>query len=160
MVRLTSKGQDHVLCIKPNNSNGKIVPCDEHEQMDEYKYYCAQNSVRALYNMLMKVWVILGSNKHVGCSKHNINGEGYKYKFNNLFFDVWCANKFGHHLMHIHLIYKLLWIMGLGYLWNLDLSFQCKVLICFGYGQTFSKWLELVSLSNRSSEIATYAFLD
>jgi hypothetical protein len=62
--------------------------------------------------------------------------------------------------MHIHLIYKLLWIMGLGYLWNLDLSFQCKVLICFGYGQTFSKWLELVSLSNRSSEIATYAFLD
>jgi hypothetical protein len=113
--------------------------------MDEYEYYRAQNNVRALYSMLMRSWVILGSNKHVGCSKHNINGEGCKYKFNNLFLNVWCATEFGHHLMHLHLIYKLLSIMGLSYRWNLDfasslnLSFQHKVSICFGYGQTFSK---------------------
>jgi hypothetical protein len=132
-------------CIEPNSSNGKVVPCDEHEQMDEYGYYHAQNNVRASYNLFMRNWVILGSNKHVGCSKHNISGEGCKYKLNNLFFDIWCATKFGHQLMHLHLIYKLLPIMRLGYRWNLDfesslnLSFQHKDLICFGYGQTFSK---------------------
>jgi hypothetical protein len=39
----------------------------------------------------MKSWVILGFNKHIVCSKHNIGGEGYNYKFNKFFLHIWCV---------------------------------------------------------------------
>jgi hypothetical protein len=68
----------------------------------------------------MKSWVILGFDAHIVCFRHNIGGEGCNCKFNNLFFDVWCVTKFVHHLMHLHINYSLLLIMGLGYQWSLD----------------------------------------
>jgi hypothetical protein len=47
----------------------------------------------ALYNMFMKGWAILGSNKLIVYSKCNINGEGCIYNFNKkkIQFVVWIS---------------------------------------------------------------------
>jgi hypothetical protein len=55
--------------------------------------------------------------------------------------------------------------MGLGYKWSLDFAGPLRltpehnqhVLVMIEH---FTKWLELVPLSNHSSEEVTYAFLD
>ncbi len=44
--------------------------------------FCLEQHMKALCGMLMKSLVILGSNKHIIFSRHNIGGEGCNYKFN------------------------------------------------------------------------------
>jgi hypothetical protein len=62
----------------------------------------------------MKSWAILGSNRHIVCSRHNTNGEGCTCKFNNLFLGVWCVTEFGHPSIHLHLTYNPYQLWGLG----------------------------------------------
>jgi hypothetical protein len=62
----------------------------------------------------MKSWAILGSNKHIVHSKHNINHEGCNCKFKYLFLGVWCVTKFGHPSMELHLTYNPYQLWGLG----------------------------------------------
>ncbi len=51
--------------------------------------------MRALYNMLMKIWTILGfDGPTIICSKNNIGGMGCNYRLNNLFFGAWCVIKY------------------------------------------------------------------
>jgi hypothetical protein len=47
--------------------------------------------MKALFNMRMRKWVILGSNKLIIFSKHNICGKGYNCKFSSLFLNVSCV---------------------------------------------------------------------
>jgi hypothetical protein len=58
--------------------------------MDKCGLCLAQNNLRALCNMLMKSWAILGSNGPIVCFRCNIGDKGYNYRFNTLFFGVWC----------------------------------------------------------------------
>jgi hypothetical protein len=56
-------------------------------------------------------------------------------------------------------------IMGFGYRWSLDFFGPLNLIprhnqYVLVIRERFSKWLELVPLPNRSSEKATYAFLD
>jgi hypothetical protein len=112
------------LCIGLNDSNGKVIPC--------YKSACVwidgqiqivlhPKQHETLYNMLMRSWVILGSNSHIVCSKQNISGEGCNYKFSSLFFNIWCVTKFVHHSMHLHFNYSLcsLWGKVINWIWIL-----------------------------------------
>ncbi len=46
--------------------------------------------MKALFDMFMRSWVILGSNESIVCFRHNIGGKKGNYNFNNLFFDVVC----------------------------------------------------------------------
>jgi hypothetical protein len=55
----------------------------------------------------MRGWAILGLNKHITCSKHNIGGKGCDYNFSNLFISVWCVIEFEHLSMHLHFTYNL-----------------------------------------------------
>jgi len=63
--------------------------------------------VRALYDMFMKSWAILGSDGPIVCSMHNIGGVGCNYRFNNLFFDVWGVIEYEHHSTQQHPNYNL-----------------------------------------------------
>ncbi len=62
----------------------------------------------------MRGWAILGLNKHITCSKHNIGGKGCSYNFSNLFIGVWCVIEFEHLSMHLQLTYNLYQLWGLG----------------------------------------------
>jgi hypothetical protein len=129
--------------------------------MDKWRLCLTQNNVKALWGMLMKSWTTLGFDGYIICSKHNTSGEGCNCKFNNLFLGVWCVIKFGHLSMHLHFTYNPyqlwglvtdgVWIFLAHWIWYLDI---------INIRERFSKWLELVPLPNRSSEKATYAFLD
>jgi len=45
---------------------------------------------------------------HFGVQQtYNTSGKGCNYKFNNLFFSVWCVIEFMHHSMHLHFDYNL-----------------------------------------------------
>jgi hypothetical protein len=72
--------------------------------MDDYGLCPTQNNLKALCGMFMRIWVILGFNIPIVCYRHNINGVGCNYMFNNLFIGVWCVTKRGHHSMHLHFI--------------------------------------------------------
>jgi hypothetical protein len=58
--------------------------------MDKCGLCLAQKNLRALCNMLMKSWAILGFDGPIVCFRCNICDKGYNYKFNTLFFGVWC----------------------------------------------------------------------
>ncbi len=78
------------LRIKPSNSKGKAFLSYECGQMDKCGLCLAQKNLRALCNMLMKSWAILGFDGPIVCFRCNIHDKGYNYKFNTLFFGVWC----------------------------------------------------------------------
>jgi hypothetical protein len=63
------------------------------------------NNMKAFFNMFMKSWAILGFDKPIIYSKHNICGKGCNYRFNSLFLDVWCMSKCGGHSTHLYFIY-------------------------------------------------------
>ncbi len=64
-------------------------------------------SVKALYNMFTKNLTILGFIKVITCDfKHNVIGKGCNFKFNNLFFNVWCVMKWKCHSTRLHPIYN------------------------------------------------------
>ncbi len=64
--------------------------------------------------MLMKNWVILGSNEFTICFKHKINDERCNYKCNNLFLMCGVIETCGCHSMHLHFIYNHCPSWGLG----------------------------------------------
>jgi hypothetical protein len=72
-------------------------------------------NMRALYDMFMKSWAILGFDKPTICIKHNIGGMGCNYMFSNLFLNVWCVIKYKHHSTHQHTNYSPYQLWGLGY---------------------------------------------
>ncbi len=154
-----------MLCIRPSDSNGKVIPSYRCGQMDKWRLCLTQNNMKALWGMFMKSWAILVSDKHTLCSKNGTGGKGCNYKFNNLFPGVWCVIKFGHLLMHLHLTYSPHHLWGLGtdgvwillthWVWHLDITNMFWLWLTI-----FSKWLELVPLSNCRNERTTYAFLD
>jgi hypothetical protein len=39
----------------------------------------------------------MGSDEPIVCSRHSIGGVGCNYKFNSLFFSVWCVIEYKHH---------------------------------------------------------------
>jgi hypothetical protein len=53
--------------------------------MDKCKLCFANNNIKALCDMLMRSWAILGFNKTIFYLKYNIGGEGCNYKFKCLF---------------------------------------------------------------------------
>jgi hypothetical protein len=69
----------------------------------------------------MRSWAILGFDGHIVCFKHNIGDEGCNCEFSNLFLSVWCVTEFGHLSMHLHFIYNLyqLWGLGIDGIWIL-----------------------------------------
>jgi hypothetical protein len=77
------------LCIRPSGSSGKSIISYGYGRMDKFGLCLTQNNVRALCGMFMSNWAILGFNKPIVCSMHNINSEGCNYMFNNLFHGVW-----------------------------------------------------------------------
>ncbi len=64
--------------------------------------FTPRSKARALYNMFMKSWAILGLDMPIVCSKHNIGGMGCNYKFNKKKFSVWCVIEYMHHSKHQH----------------------------------------------------------
>jgi hypothetical protein len=68
------------------------------------------------YNMktiFMKSLTILVYDGYIVYFNHNINVEGCRCMFNNLFFDVWCVIEFKHLLMDLHFIYNPYQVLGL-----------------------------------------------
>jgi hypothetical protein len=120
-----------MLCIRPSDSNGKVIPSYGHGQVDKWRLWFAQNNMRALWSMLMRSWAILGFDIHTICSRQNIGNEGCNCKFNNLFLGVWCVTEFKHLSMHLHFTYNLyqlwgldtngVWILPAHWVWHLDI---------------------------------------
>jgi hypothetical protein len=114
--------------------------------------------MRTLWSMFMKSWAILGSNKHIVCSKHNIGGEGCNYKFNNCFLHIWCVTLGIFQGTSTWL--KTLTNYGFKYQWNLDFSNPLSLTNMFRlWSSIFPKWLELMPLLDRN-ERPTFAFLN
>jgi len=80
--------------------------------MGEYVWYHTHNNMKALYDMLMRSWAILGSNEPTICSRHSSGGVGCNFRFNNLFFGVWCVIKYMHHSTHQHPNYNFYQLWG------------------------------------------------
>jgi hypothetical protein len=95
----------------------------------------------------MTSWAILGSNKHTICSRHNINGEGWICKFDNLFLGVWCVIEFMHLSMHLHFFTNYgAWVtMSLDFCGPLSLTSLHNIYVLVMI-EHFSKWLESVPL--------------
>ncbi len=74
--------------------------------MGKCKQYHTQSNIRALYDMLMNSWAILGFDGPIVCFRHSIGGVGCNYKFNSLFLGVWCVIEYGHHSTHQHFSYN------------------------------------------------------
>ncbi len=114
--------------------------------------------------MLMKSWAILGFDKPIIYSKHNICGKGCNYRFSSLFLDVWCMSKCGCHSTHLYLIYghcpswgliiNGIWVLLIHWIWS------CDIINTFWLWSSNSKWLELVPLLNHNKEGTTYTFFD
>jgi len=96
-------------CLRPNNSNGKIIRFCKCERMDECGL-CSPKIVLGPCVKYIKSWAILGFD-----SKHNISDDGCYYKFNNK--KNWCVMcnwmwaSFNTPTLHL----QPLPIMGLGY---------------------------------------------
>ncbi len=107
------------LCIGLNYS--RAIPFYRCGWMDKCKLCFSHNNMRALCDMLMRSWAILGFYKIIFYSKHNIGGKACNYKFNRLFFGVWHMIECGHHLMHLHLNYNDCpsWGLGIDGVWIL-----------------------------------------
>ncbi len=60
--------------------------------------------MKALYNMFKKRCIVWGSIIYNLFLIKILVIVKFNYMFNNLFFDVWCMIKFGHHLTHIYFI--------------------------------------------------------
>jgi hypothetical protein len=113
--------------------------------------------------MPMKSRDILGYVKPMVYFKNNIGRKACNWRFDNLFHNAWCVIKFVHHLMyppHIKYLYqswertelKFCWVIDLNYL-----SYNQYVLVMIEHSP---KWIELVVLYGKSSEMANYAFFD
>jgi hypothetical protein len=94
------------LCVRPNNLGEKVIPFSKYGLMDKCEWCLTLKNMEVLCNMFTKNWAILRFIKLIICSKHNIDGKGCNYKFNNLFFNILCVKEFMHHLVHLHLIHN------------------------------------------------------
>jgi hypothetical protein len=95
------------LCIRPNDSNGKVIPSYKCGWMEEFDMCFAYNIMRVLWGMLMKSWAILGFDGPIVCFKHNIGGKGCNYRF-KVFFSMYGVHmtKCKDILTHLPLIYN------------------------------------------------------
>ncbi len=122
--------------------------------------------MKALFNMCMKNWAILGFDKLIIFSKHNICGKGYNCKFSSLFLNVWCVIElywmsFNAPTLHL----SLLSIMGLGNWWNLDFASPMNLIIWHNKYvlvmiEHFWNWLKLLPILDGNNECVTYTFLN
>ncbi len=101
---------------------------------------------------------------HIVCFRHNIGDKGCNYRFNNVFHGVWCVTKFGHHLIHLHLIYNYCSSCE-GYWWNPNFITSLNLIVQYNWYvfvmiDHFSQWLDLVPLFDCKNEGESFAFLD
>jgi hypothetical protein len=120
--------------------------------------------MRALYNMFMRSWVILGSNAHIICSKHNTSGEDVTTSLIICFliYGVWlylCIIQCTYTSFTTFANYGVMLLMKFGFSGPLSLTTQHNwyVLVMIEH---FSKWLELVLLLDLNNKGGAYAFWD
>jgi hypothetical protein len=70
----------------------------------------------------MNNWAILGFDRPILFSRHNIGGEGRNFRLNNLFFDVWCVIWVQVSFNAPTLRCQPFPIMGIGYEWSLNFA--------------------------------------
>jgi hypothetical protein len=115
--------------------------CDQvTHKVKQFKWDC---NVKALCNMLMSNWAILGFDGPTICFKYSNGGGGCNYRFNILFLGVWCLTKWGCHSTHLHFIYNLCPSWNLDFVDPLNLIMQHNQYVLVMIKQ-FLKWLKLV----------------
>jgi hypothetical protein len=82
---------------------------------------------------------------------HNIGGVGCNYRFNNLFFDVWCVISMNivQHTNTLAIVltdYGVRLLMELGFCWPIKFD-TVTYLLCFGYDQTFLQMVKVGALA-------------
>jgi hypothetical protein len=133
-------------------------------RIDKYKLCSAHNNMKALCNMFMKSWIILGFVEPIICFKHNING-GNTTTCSIVCFSMCNVWSNANVIQCTYTSFTTVnhprdWLsmeFGLCQLVNLIVWHNQYVLVMIEH---FLKWLKLVPLSNYSNEGATYAFMD
>jgi hypothetical protein len=150
------------LSTRKNSFNEKVIHYYGCGQMGKNRKFHNQSNTRALYGMFMRSCAILGFDRPIVCSRHNIGGMGCNYGFNNLFSmcGVWSSTCIIQHTNTpiITLIdYGARLLMELGFTEPLNLTPRHNRYVLVMIKQ-FSKWLGLVPLLNCSNEGVAYAF--